>query len=238
MLRFVILCLVLLISPFLVAQSLMSAEELLDKSIQYHDPNGKWGTQMLPLKLTETRPNGADRNTLIHIDLLNEQFIIEQMRDGHQIIQNVTKGNCSYQLDGRAKISEEEKKKHRLNCQRSTTIRDYYTYLWGLPMKLKDPGTIISPDVKSTFFQGKSCYAIRIHYSEEVGKDIWYFYFDPINYELIGYRFYHDERKNDGEYITLEGIEKINGLHLPKKRNWYVNKDDQYLGSDILEQKN
>ena len=51
----------------------------------------------------------------------------------------------------------------------------------------------------------------------------------------MGYRFYHVEEKNDGEYITLEGEEKIKGIRFPKTRKWYYNKDDKFLGADILE---
>jgi len=67
-----------------------------------------------------------------------------------------------------------------------------------------------------------------------VGKDIWYFYFDKKTVALIGYRFYHDESKNDGEYITLDGEEIIQGIRIPKNRKWYYNKDDKFLGADFL----
>ena len=51
------------------------------------------------------------------------------------------------------------------------------------------------------------------------------------------YQFFHDESKNDGEYILLTGIETINGIKIPKKRDWYYNKDEKYLGTDLLKQK-
>jgi len=51
---------------------------------------------------------------------------------------------------------------------------------------------------------------------------------------LIGYRFYHEEAKNDGEYITLEGEESVQGIKIPKNRHWYYNKDDKFLGADFL----
>ena len=45
---------------------------------------------------------------------------------------------------------------------------------------------------------------------------------------------YHDESKNDGEYILLSGLEDINGIQMPKKRDWYYNSNDKFLGSDLL----
>ena len=48
------------------------------------------------------------------------------------------------------------------------------------------------------------------------------------------YQFYKDETKMDGEYIILSELETINGIKMPKKRAWYYNKNQQYLGTDIL----
>jgi hypothetical protein len=48
------------------------------------------------------------------------------------------------------------------------------------------------------------------------------------------YQFFHDESKNDGEYILLTGEETINNIKMPKVRAWYYNKDQGYLGTDIL----
>ena len=54
---------------------------------------------------------------------------------------------------------------------------------------------------------------------------------------MIGYRFYHDESKNDGEYITLEGEIEIEGIKMPKDRYWYMNVNDRFLGADLLVEK-
>jgi hypothetical protein len=75
---------------------------------------------------------------------------------------------------------------------------------------------------------------IKVTYDPEVGADIWYFYFDPSTFALSGYRFYHDESKNDGEYILLEGEITINGVKFPEKRAWHTHKEGKYLGNDDL----
>jgi len=81
---------------------------------------------------------------------------------------------------------------------------------------------------------GKECLSIRVTYEEAVGEDIWHFYFDKNSYALIGYRFYHEEEKNDGEYITLDGETMVQGIKIPQNRHWYYNKDDKFLGADFL----
>ena len=47
------------------------------------------------------------------------------------------------------------------------------------------------------------------------------------------YQFFKDT-PGSGEYILLSDIETINGIKMPKNRAWYYNKDDRYLGTDIL----
>ena len=47
------------------------------------------------------------------------------------------------------------------------------------------------------------------------------------------YQFFK-EAKDSGEYILLSGIETIKGIKMPKNRAWYYNKDDGYLGTDVL----
>ena len=48
------------------------------------------------------------------------------------------------------------------------------------------------------------------------------------------YQFYHEEEKNDGEFILLSGLDTVNGVKMPKKRSWYYNKGEKYLGTDFL----
>ncbi|PHN05591.1 DUF6503 family protein [Flavilitoribacter nigricans] len=229
------LFLLLLVTATGLRAQTVSAETLLERSIKYHDPKGQWGKTPMTLNLKETRPGGSDRTTTIGIDLKKQTFRLDQMREGNQLVYNIAMDDCTYELNGNSDISPEDLEKYRLNCDRAKTMRNYYTYLWGLPMKLTDPGTILH-EVKMDEFMGKAAYRLKVTYSPEVGSDIWYFYFDPSSYALTGYRFYHDEATNDGEYITLKGEEKIKNFRLPKERKWYTHKEDKYLGADILQQ--
>ncbi len=38
--------------------------------------------------------------------------------------------------------------------ERARMYRDYLSYLWGLPMKLRDPGTRVDPVTKRVTFEG------------------------------------------------------------------------------------
>jgi len=135
-------------------------------------------------------------------------------------------------LNGSSEISEEDTKAFRIDEKRAIFMRNYYHYLWAMPMKLTDPGTIIDPAVKTVDFFGKESLQIKVTYTPEVGHDIWYFYFHPETKALQGYRFYHDEAANDGEYILLDGELEAHGVKIPQSRTWMTHKDDKLLGVD------
>jgi len=166
------------------------------------------------------------------ISAVAERF--EMVRQGeHKIAGVIAPGRCEMTLDGRSELSDKEREEHRLSCDRLRLMRNYYIYLWALPMKLRDPGTQLGA-VTATTFAEQPVWGLRVTYDEAVGKDIWYFYFDRQSAALVGYRFYHDESKNDGEYIVLKDEVEAAGLRLPKSRSWYTHQDDRLLGTDTL----
>ena len=221
----------------ITAQKITSLQ-LLEKAIEYHDPQGNWPKFKGSFKVTMKTPNSSDRVSTIFLDLPTRRFSLEVKKD-NDLFRYELKGNeRSISLNGNNDISTEDKERLRLSCERGRMYKNYYTYLYGLPMKLKDPGTLIDPVVTTKTFKNKEYLVLKVTYEKEVGDDIWYFYFDPETYAMEVYQFYHDESKNDGEYILLEGIEEINGIKMPKTRAWYYNKDGKYLGTDILKKTN
>ncbi len=212
----------------------ISGIELLDKAIDYHDPNNNWSSFKGNLGITMSTPDGKERVSDIVLNLPGEYFQLISEKDGVILKQVLEKGECKLMLNGSATVSEEDKKKHRLTCERANMYKNYYTYLYGLPMKLKDPGTIIDPKTQKKTFKGKEYLVLKATYEEEVGGDIWYFYFDPKTYAMEVYQFFRDESKPDGEYILLTGEAEVSGIKMPKTRDWYYNKDDKHLGTDVL----
>lgn len=212
----------------------LTAEDVLSASVAVHDPAGIWAVGAFRMAFEESRPDGSIRETQIVIDNAGGRFEIDSERGGRSIRGELGPGRCRWLLDGSAEFSDQERDELRLTCDRLEWIRNYYSYLWGLPMKLRDPGTIVEPGVEGTRFEGRPALGLRVTYEEGVGSDVWYFYFDPVDKALIGYRFYHDEAANDGEYILLEGLATGAGLSLPRKRTWYTHQGRELLGADLL----
>ncbi len=215
------------------AQSL-TANQLLEKSIAYHDPEGNWNSLEASFHVVMEIPKRPKRTTTIQLNFLAEYFKSTVTIDGITTASAIDKGNCTHWYEGSTTFTEEVAAKHRLNCERTTKMRDYYVYLYGLPMKLKDPGTQLEDKVYTKSLNGESFLCLKVTYDAAVGKDSWYFYFDKKTYAMRHYQFYHDESKNDGEYILLSGEEIVQGIKMPKTRSWYTNQANAYLGTDVL----
>jgi len=216
-----------------------TGEQLLENAIAYHDPNDNWKTFNNTLFVTMETPNKPNRNSKISINLIEDYFYVKAVRDTLITEYTVTKEDCSIQFCGKTEFTEDEVKAYGLHCDRAKLYKNYYTYLYGLPMKLNDPGTNVDEKVEYKTFKGNEYLVLKVTYDEGIGSDIWYFYFNPETYAMEVYQFYRSDehgelKEGTGEYILLTDEETISGIKMPKTRTWYYNSDDTYLGTDIL----
>ena len=223
-----VLFLFLLLSIATFSQQI-TGNQLLEKAIHFHDPKGNWKTFNGELFITMKTPDQIKRKSEIRINLPKEYFYIKSYKDASTEEYTVNKGICSKVVGGDKNPSNDPKK----TCKRANLYKDYYTFLYGLPMKLKDEGTIVHQKVAKKIFNGKEYWVLKVTYDENVGKDRWFFYFNPKNYEMEAYQFFKKE-ENSGEFILLSGLEIIHEIKMPKTRDWYYNKDNRYLGTDLL----
>lgn len=222
------------ICPISTFSQEITGNELLTNAIKHHDPNNNWKSFNGKLQITMEIPNKTNRESEIIINLPNEYFYSKAIKDDTTTEYILDKENCEIFFNGKSDFSKEIAEENRLSCERATMYKNYYTYLYGLPMKLRDPGTIINEHVERKNFKGKQYLVLKVNYEEGVGNDVWYFYFDPKTYAMEVYQFFHDEAKNDGEYILLTEEKTINDIIMPKNRAWYTNKENKLLGTDIL----
>lgn len=217
------------------AQSI-TADQLVNRTIAFHDPDGWWDRVKMDMVIEMKTPNRPARLSNVVVDnikggfeisVLSNDKLLEWMVDG--------KDSCDFKVNFVVPTAAQADSLN-LTTDRAKFLRNYYTFLYGLPMKLKDEGTKIGDEVIETSFMGESVLALRVTYDESVGEDIWYFYFNPSTYAMVGYRFYHDEAKNDGEYIVLEDMVIEQGLRIPRNRSWFTNAEDKLLGTDYLKE--
>ncbi|MDA7819490.1 DUF6503 family protein [Flavobacteriaceae bacterium] len=211
-----------------------TANELLNRSITYHDPDGLWKNFNGSFNVSMESPNRPFRKSKIELNFKDSFFRLTVDSDVNTSVYQLEDKECLLSYNGASDFSDEIADKNRLSCESAKMYRDYYTYLYGLPMKLKDSGTILNPLVEEKVVDNVSYWKLKVTYEPETVGDTWYFYFDKNSFQLKRYQFFHDESKNDGEYIVLKNELNVNGIFMPKDRSWYYNKDDKYLGTDYL----
>ena len=218
-----------------------AAGEVIAKSIAYHDPSGVWDTGRIRLGLFTTyseefakKRGRRDAGLVLVLSPGHEEFSYTREAGDDRIEITLMRGEGTVTVNGSTDVSEADRE--RLRLAEPELYRNYSEYLYLMPMKLRDPGTRIEPDAREARFNDRDVWQVRVTYDPEVGEDTWYFYFDRTTFALVGYRFYKDESKNDGEYITFEGeiFDKSSGLRLPKIRAWYFNADDGHLATDDI----
>lgn len=224
---------------FMSCKKELTSEQLLENTIAYHDPNNMWNSFNASFHVTMETPDAPNRESDITINKPASNFYLKAVRDTTMIEYKVSGDQCKIILNSSATFTEEQAKANNLNCDRAIMYKNYYSYLYGLPMKLKDPGTHISETVERKTFKGKKYLVLKVTYDEDVGTDIWYFYFDPETYAMEIYQFFKtdengNQKDDSGEYILLSKEQEVNTIKMPKVRAWYYNKDDKYLGTDIL----
>lgn len=229
---------IILSSSLLSISQNISPEQLVEKAIEYHDPKDNWPKFKAQFIVEMETPNASKRIIHIRIDLLNEHFAVRATRDSTITVYSITKGNCTMVHNGK-NLDSISAKEYKMSCERAELYKNYYTYLYGLPMKLKDTGTHLDDTVEKRTFKGKDYLVLKVTYDKSVGSDVWYFYFDPQTYAMEVYQFYKTDKKgkikpNSGEYILLSEESMVNNIKMPKIRTWYYNKDDKYLGTDTL----
>ncbi len=211
----------------LVLFSSLSAKDLLDRCIAYHDPHGTWERGAFEITELASRPDGTAHRNVLRFDNARSRFELESAVDGRALSLAVENDVIVARLDGRANPSADEISRYRLKPEQVLSRRNRDLYLWGLPMKLRDPGTRLDQRVKETHFEGRTVYQLRVTYDAGVGSDVWYFFLDRETSALVGHRFHHDEAAGDGEYAVFDGEISGQDLRLPRVRRWYANKDKQ-----------
>ncbi len=211
------------------------AEQLLARSIAFHDPDGVWGTRPVEMTWVGTGDDGAERLRFeIAVDPGRESFAMDGHYRGTPVEYEVSGGVMQVRVDGEDALDEATREKLVLAREDGMFWRNYFGFLAGFPMNLRDPGTHLAAEVESTEFMGRVVDALRVTYDIEVGSDTWVFYFDPDSAELVGCRFTKADPAQPGEYLVFDERVEAGSLRLPKIRRWYMNDDDRYLGDDSI----
>jgi len=195
-------------------KKVLSAEEILLRSIKSHDPHDNWKNLQKQFFFTLTRVDRVD-STTIALNNTNQIFTHTSNHMTFKMKQNVCDSSVT-----------------KINCERQKWLKDYYSYLWGLPMRLKHDLNLLDKKVDTVNFNNTKTMRLKINYK----KDVWYYFISLNNFELVGVEFYFDKEEKKGERILFEVNKIINEIKIPNSRVWYnlENNDENFLAKELL----
>lgn len=193
----------------------VSPDEVLQRALAYHDPDNEWSTAKARLEIAETRPDGDGSRSTVELDNSRTWMRVD------------LSGKEAYEVT----VDQVEILTGDKDAERGLMIRNYFLYLWGLPMKLTDPGTELELESDSSEIHGRGCDILRVAYE----KETWFFHIDQESGRMRQYEFYWDDEKTKGEIITLEGEVTLGSMRIPQTRTWYKLPGNELLGTDHLD---
>jgi hypothetical protein len=212
----------------------LKGAELLKKTIQFHDPENNWVKLHSKLYFHAKEPRDTNIREEVLLDNRYSYFGHIATVDGKRIEKGIIDTTPYSRIDGDTAISEDNRKKYRLMPRSIRSARNSYLFLYGLPMKFTDKGVIVSDTVRIDTFNQKIYLVLKAHFEKGIGNDTWYLYIDPKTYAVEGYRFYHNRKPNDGEFIICSEIIDIQKIKIPRVRTWYSNENGEYIATDIV----
>lgn len=221
-------------SSNLMSQS--KAQLLVDKSIKFHDPKSNWNKLKADLTINSIvdRTGEIDSSSRqIYFNLDKNIFDMNVVQKGENTRLYMDSEKCFGEVVG-GNFTAAQLKEKNLTCERAKMFNSYFRYLVGLPMKLKDPGTIIHEEVAQKHYKNVEYDVVTVTYDPTVGTYTWLFYFDKNSAELVLTEFSKDGTFMNGETIELNNKVKYQKMLLPGQLMWYVLPDRPFLAEENI----
>jgi len=108
--------------------SSLTAKELLDRSIAYHDPEGRWGRGAFEITELASRPDGTGHRNILRLDNARSWFELDSSVNGRALSFVVENDMVVGRLDGNPNLSADELERYRLKPAQvlSRRNRDLY----------------------------------------------------------------------------------------------------------------
>lgn len=97
----------------------ITGDQLLDKAINYHDPNHHYNDFKGALSIAMKMPDGRERLSQVSIDLPKQYFKLSATKNDKVVAYIIDKDEVNFSLDGKSDFSEEDVKTFNLSETRA-----------------------------------------------------------------------------------------------------------------------
>ena len=101
---------ILIIASLFSCEKDLTSQQLLEKTIAYHDPNNLWNSFNSDFHVTMETPDSPNRESDITINIPESAFYMKAVRETTMIEYKIKGNNCNIALNGNSHFTEEEAK--------------------------------------------------------------------------------------------------------------------------------
>lgn len=196
----------------------LSAEEIHEKCIQYHDPTGVWDTYKGKMHHVTVFARNYVVTETIEFDKPNNYYLSTAFQDFGIIKRGMDKGKHFFSLNDDTIVSQQIKDNWGLSKEGINRFKNQHLGHFGMPMLLKTAGMTITKNAEIVKFDGRDCYALT--FTGVPGKVIdpifeatMTLHIDHTSFCLRGYYWIFNE--NAKFTAVYSGEIAINGLKIP-----------------------
>jgi hypothetical protein len=201
-----------------------------------YDVDHHWDTSEIKLHIQEPRVNNPQRYTKLNLKNSDDYFEMERFREDG-IVKRILTGNGESKifLNGESELPKAIIEQYRLNVERSIGHKKFYKLMYGLPMSISDVLWKQLEPAQKAEYEGMEVYRVAMELKDEMISKHWTLIIEVETYTLLAIEFNHPEDpEKEEEIITFESEFEINGMKIPRIRNWYIKGTNEYLGTDII----
>jgi hypothetical protein len=216
----------------------ISGDELLARTIAYHDPTGVWDSFSGTVRLITARADGSSSGfEFIHVDNPSNLYRAVRIVGDVRIEFGESEGNCFHSLNGETELTPDEIERYNLVCENTLFRSEHHTAHIGLPMEIRESGMQIDEDVTRTELGGEPALSwTMVGDSTTVRHPYWAsrvtLFVNPDTYAMLGYQV--EPPEGSGMLWLLSGELDINGIKMPQVKRVYDPEDGSLIFTDVF----
>jgi len=215
-------------------QQKLTSSQILENSIQKHDPNGRLKNLNFKLRVQEPRLQNPTRFSVVTLDNKTGEFELQRKRETHISKHIINKRGISKTLlDDRIETDTSVIKKYRLEPKRNIIYRRFYQSFSMLPMSLHSEKYILNETVEKVIFNKTLAYKISLKLEDSLFSKNWNMFFSRDDFTFLGLETIFLDNQSKGERIYFDGNLTIDGVSFSRYHHWHK-LNGEYSGSDIF----
>jgi hypothetical protein len=232
--RYFFLLLVLFVLSCQPEETKLYGTDILQKSIQQHDPNHQWSTAEFSLRIQEPRLQNPVRFSEVSINNKTNAFELKRNRGDKVASYGIDAASITtVLLDNQIVQDTAMIAEYMLQHPRVKNYQWFYEVMLGLPMSLDNDILEKIGAVSEVTFNEKKSYRIPIKLKKPLFSDTWNLFISTEDFTLLGIEMVFPDDPNKGERLYFDKTIRIGEMQIPRFRHW-CELNDSYSGSDVI----